>query len=56
MENEEKWNTFARTGRIQDYLAYAGMRGEEKTHTVNSTKDTESSESRENRETREKEL
>ena len=22
MENEERWNTFARTGLISDYLAY----------------------------------
>ena len=22
MENEEKWNVFARTGRVTDYLAY----------------------------------
>ena len=28
MENEEKWNTFTRTGRIQDYLAYAGVQEE----------------------------
>ena len=24
MGNEESWNTFARTGRVSDYLAYAG--------------------------------
>ena len=28
MENEEKWNTFTRTGSIQDYLAYAGVQEE----------------------------
>lgn len=28
MENEEKWNIFTRTGRIQDYLAYAGVQEE----------------------------
>lgn len=24
MGNEESWNTFARTGRVSDYLTYAG--------------------------------
>lgn len=24
MGNEENWNTFARTGRVSDYLAYVG--------------------------------
>lgn len=24
MENEENWNTFARTGKVSDYLKYAG--------------------------------
>ena len=24
MENEESWNTFARTGKVSDYLKYAG--------------------------------
>lgn len=28
MENESSWNTFTRTGRVSDYLAYA--KGEER--------------------------
>ncbi len=24
MENEESWNTFARTGKVTDYLNYTG--------------------------------
>lgn len=24
MRNEESWNTFTRTGRVSDYLAYTG--------------------------------
>lgn len=30
MENESSWNTFARTGKVSDYLSYAqgGNRGE----------------------------
>lgn len=26
MRNEEEWTTFTRTGRVSDYLAYAGDR------------------------------
>lgn len=56
MENEERWNTFARTGSVRDYLAYAGMRDGERTYTDNSAKNTESSEGEANREMQKKEL
>lgn len=28
MRNEDEWNTFARTGRVEDYLVYASNRAD----------------------------
>ncbi len=35
MGNEERWNTFARTGRVSDYLHYADHRKEEESSVMN---------------------
>lgn len=33
MENESSWNTFARTGKVSDYLAYARSEGRSENRT-----------------------
>lgn len=53
MENEEKWNTFTKTGRVQDYLAYAGMHEDKTTNAVDCGKETDESNRTENRFARE---
>ena len=56
MENEEKGNIFTRTGRVQDYLAYAGRHEDIQGYAVNHTKDTTVSDVAADGSVREKEL
>lgn len=39
MTKDEYWNRFSKTGRITDYLAYAGLREKDMVNRTNSRED-----------------